>query len=347
MPYEDEPPLHEEGESDNLAPIDVIAASEFAQQLDYARTHPRSLAKWKRRALELATFDEVVAASCFYALPRRQKNADGKYENVIIKGPSARFAEIVVSTWGNCRAGARVAGEDASGEFVRGQGTFHDLETNFHCGFEITRRITSASGQKYSADMIQVTGNAAASIAYRNAALKGIPGALWKPIFEIAQRAAVGNIQSLKKKREEIISIFNKMGIPTDVIFLVAGIKGIDDIDGDILIFLRGLETAIRDSDTNVETILRDWSREQPQDASPGMNRGANRVAEAVERAKATVTKAGTGEGAPGPDGGTQAAATAPPAAEQKERPPQGSSTAKGDGSLFSGDGSEKGKQKK
>lgn len=280
-------PEEMEVESTSISPIDIIAASEFERALEYARKHPRKLSVWKRRALEFVTLDEFVAGKCFYALPRKEKNRDtGNYETKMIQGPSARFAEIIVSTWGNCKAGARVAGEDPSGEFIRAQGTFVDLETNFSCGFEVTRRITTSSGDKFKADMIQVTGNAAASIAYRNAALKGIPGALWNPIFEAAKRAAVGDIKSLKKKREEVLALFNKMGIPTETIFVVAAIKGIDDIDGDVLVFLKGLENAIRDNDTDVETILGQWSKTKPQDASPGIFRSRSAVQEAVDRAK-------------------------------------------------------------
>lgn len=328
-----------------LTPVDIIAASEFERQLDYARRHPRKLSIWKRRSLELVTFDEAVATKCFYALPRKERNKDtGKQETKIIQGPSARFAEIIVSSWGNCKAAARVAGEDAGGQHVRGQGTFIDLETNFSCGFEISRRITNKDGKKFSADMIQVTGNAAASIAYRNAALKGIPGALWNPIFEAAKRAAVGDIKSLKKKREEIIAIFNKMGIPTEVIYTAAAIKGIDDIDGEVLLFLKGLENAIRDADTDVETILTEWSKTRPQDASPGIFKGRTAVQEAVERAKAPASGAeqpSPATGAAPPQSGPAAApaqtgTTAAPSAEQqpveKEQPAPGPAQAPASG---------------
>lgn len=338
-----------------IAPVtDIIASSEFERQLDYARRYPRSLAAWKRRAWGMVTLDEKVAEKCFYALPRKERNKEtGKMETKMIQGPSARFAEIIVSTWGNCKAGARVAGEDSAGQHVRGQGSFIDLETNFSCGFEVTRRITTSDGRKYNADMIQVTGNAAASIAYRNASLKGIPGALWNPIFEAAKKAAVGDIKSLKTKRDEAIALFNKMGIPTEVLFAVAAIKGIDDIDGEVLLFMKGLQNAIKDADTDVETILNDWSKNRPQDSSPGMFKGKTAVQEAVDRAKASVqpspSEAAAGPGQPG--AATSTAQPAPAGQQPSEKEPAASGPAQApgpggnSGTLFGGAGHDKRKK--
>jgi hypothetical protein len=269
-----------------------MAASEINQAMARAEKRPRKLSEWKRRCQEMITLDESVATECFYALPRRERGADGNYETKIIKGPSARFAEIIVCNWGNCRAMARVAGEDTSGQFVRGQGTFHDLESNFHCGFEVTRRITNKSGNKFNADMIQVTGNAAASIAYRNAMLKGIPGALWKPLFILAQKTAVGDIKTLTSKREEIIKTFMQMGVPQETLFAVMGIKGKEDINGDKLIEMKGLQTAIQNGDADLEAILEEWSRGAGQDPNPGMFKNKDRVNEAVNRARAATATA-------------------------------------------------------
>src|SRR5947209_5665986 len=105
--------------------LDVIHMSEINQAMEYARLHPRSLATWKKKCLEMITLSEAVAGQCFYSLPRKEKNKDtGAYEQKNIVGPSARFAEIIASRWCNCRAGAKVLGEDETGEFVRAQGVF-------------------------------------------------------------------------------------------------------------------------------------------------------------------------------------------------------------------------------
>lgn len=264
---------------------DPQTASEIERMIAMAERRPRKLSVWKNRCLSMITLAPEIAEECFYALPRKERNkTTGKIENKIITGPSARFAEIIVANWGNCRAIARVAGEDQTGNFICGQGTFHDVEMNFFCGFEVQRRITTSSGKKYSADMIQVTGNAAASIAYRNAALKGIPGALWKPLLNAAKSTAVGNITTLTKKRDEIMTTFTKMGLTQEQIFQIFDIKGKDDIDGEKLIEMKGLENALKNGDANLDDVLAE-SMEQ----NPAMFKNRDKVQDAVSRAQAAA----------------------------------------------------------
>ena len=138
--------------------VSAISRSEIDQQIATARRYPRSIKRFRDEALQMVTLSESVAEQCIYALPR-----DGK----TIEGPSARFAEVVASAWGNCRAGARVIND--AGEFVTAQGVFHDLERNVAITYEVQRRITDKHGKRYKADMIGVTANAACSIALRNA----------------------------------------------------------------------------------------------------------------------------------------------------------------------------------
>lgn len=149
--------------------VALLNRSEIEQQIATARRFPRSIKRFRDESMQMVTLSESVAEQCIYALPR-----DGK----TIEGPSARFAEVIASAWGNCRAGARVV--DDKGEFVVSQGVFHDLERNVAITYEVQRRITNKKGQRFSADMIGVTANAACSIALRNAILKGVPKAFWK-----------------------------------------------------------------------------------------------------------------------------------------------------------------------
>src|SRR5688500_14733606 len=81
---------------------DALAAlnrSEIDMQISTAKKYPRSVTRFKRDVESLACLDEETAATMFYSLPRGGKN---------IIGPSVRFAEVVASSWGNIRSGARV-----------------------------------------------------------------------------------------------------------------------------------------------------------------------------------------------------------------------------------------------
>lgn len=224
------------------AALTLIAKAELDQQITTARAYPRSLKRFVNECLDMATLNENVAAGCIYALPR-----DGK----TIEGPSARLAEIVASAWGNCRAGARVV--DEGPEFITAQGVFHDLERNVAITYEVRRRITGRDGKRFKADMIGVTGNAACSIALRNAVFKGVPKAFWSDIYEAARRAAVGDIKTLANKRSDALAYVQKMGATPDMVVAALGVGGVEDIGLDELATLKGIITAIRDGETSIE----------------------------------------------------------------------------------------------
>lgn len=215
---------------------------ELDQQVATARAYPRSIKRFVQQCMEMATLTEAVAEECFYALPR-----DGK----VISGPSARLAEIVASAWGNCRAGARVVDEGA--EFITAQGVFQDIERNVHVTMEVRRRITGKMGKRFSADMIGVTGNAACSIALRNAVFRGVPKALWSEIYEAARKAAVGDVQTLADKRTKMFAHFMKLGATKDAILATLGVTGEEDIGLEEIATLKGVATAIKDGDTTIE----------------------------------------------------------------------------------------------
>lgn len=226
-------------ESGTLA---VLNSSEINQQIATARKFPRSVRRFLDEAKQLVTLSEETADECIYALPR-----DGK----TIEGPSARFAEIVAYSWGNARAGARVV--DDTGEFVTAQGVFHDLEKNVAITYEVKRRIVDRHGRRFKSDMIGVTANAACSIALRNAVLKGVPKALWSGLYETARQVVMGDAETLANRRASALAYLQKFGATEDMVLGLLGVAGVEDINLDHLVTLRGIATAIREGDTTVE----------------------------------------------------------------------------------------------
>ena len=83
--------------------LSLITKAEIDVQISTAKAFPRSLKQFQDRAMSMATFSEEIAASCSYALPRGGKS---------LEGPSVRLAEIIVSSFGNIRSGARVIAND-------------------------------------------------------------------------------------------------------------------------------------------------------------------------------------------------------------------------------------------
>lgn len=223
----------------------ALEAMERAQtdvQIATAKRYPRTLSMVKKAMMEFATLDEETAASCFYTLPRQGKN---------IQGPSARMAEIALSCFQNMRAGSRIIAND--GKTITAQGVCHDLQNNVSVSVEVKRRITDKNGKTYSEDMQVVTGNAACSIALRNAAFKVVPAALIKPIYEAAKRVAVGDAKTLSDRRIRCVEAFGKMGVSKEKLLARMEKKSVDDITLDDLEVLIGLHTAIKDGDTSID----------------------------------------------------------------------------------------------
>jgi hypothetical protein len=235
--------------------VSLLNKSEIDQQIATAHRFPRNLTRFRREALQMVTLNEAVAEQCIYALPR-----DGK----TIEGPSARFAEVVASAWGNCRAGARVV--DDRGEFVTAQGVFHDLERNVAITYEVQRRIVDKHGKRYKPDMIGVTANAACSIALRNAILKGVPKAFWDDMYGAARQVVMGDVKTLANRRADAIAAFQKFGVTPEQICAKLEVAGTQDIGLEHLVVLRGLLTAIKDGDTTPEDA---FGTVQQQPAKP------------------------------------------------------------------------------
>lgn len=226
-------------------PVPVVEAlnrAEIDVQIRTAKQYPRSIRRFKDEATAMATLDEETATGCFYALRRDKK---------VIEGPSIRLAEIVMSSWGNLRAGTRVI--DIDDKFVTAQAVCHDLETNVAISVECKRRITTKEGRRYGDDMIGVTANAALAIAIRNSVFKVVPMVYTRAIMRAARKVAVGDAKTLSARRHEMVDYFGKMGVALEHVLYVLDKQSIDDIGLDDLALLKGLATAIKDGDTTIE----------------------------------------------------------------------------------------------
>lgn len=222
--------------------VQVASASGIDIQIATARKYPRSITTFIRTATELATFTPETAAACLYALPRGGKP---------IEGPSVRLAEICAQAWGNLRIQARVVDHDA--RFVTARGEAWDVEKNVAIGFEVRRRITNSKGETYSDDMIVVTGNAAASIALRNAIFKIIPTPIWKPMYDKVRQVIAGNVETFAARRDEMLKMFAVMGVTEARLLAALELKGKADLTLDHMVVLAGLYTALKDGDTTLE----------------------------------------------------------------------------------------------
>lgn len=224
-----------------------LQKAEIDQLISTARAFPRSMKRVQTAIMTMATLDEESAEECMYALPRGGKP---------IKGPSIRFAEILKQSFGNCRAGARVVDVDRVEMFVEAEGVFHDLETNASTTARVRRRISDKNGRIFKDDMIIVTGNAACSIAMRNAILAGVPKPLWRKAYDSVQATITGDITTLSENREKALKALAAFGVKPEQIFASLGREGLEDINVEDIATLRGMYSALKNGEATVEEMF-------------------------------------------------------------------------------------------
>ena len=235
-----------DGAGRELPALMQISKAEVDVQIATAKRYPRNIAKFRQDCLAMATVDQETAAGCFYAIPRAGKT---------IEGPSIRLAEIVGSAWGNIRYGTRVV--ETEQRWVTAQGVAYDLEKNVWVTVEVRRRITDSGGRRYNDDMINVTAQAAMSIALRNAIFRVVPLVYVKEVYEEAKAVAVGKGLDLSTQRKNALVWFSRVGATEAELLKLLGRAAMADVDYDDIVALRGLRTAIHDGETTWQDVRR------------------------------------------------------------------------------------------
>lgn len=258
-----------------------IARSEIDIQIATAKQYPRDINRVLNTIATYATMDKETAEDCFYVL--RRKDANGN-DNVI-EGLSIRMAEIIAGAWGNLRVQTRIIGND--GRKITAQAICHDLETNFAVCKTVDRRITTKSGKTYSEDMQVVTGNAAASIAFRNAVLAVIPKAVTKRVINDVKKVALGHSIDLEQSRQNVIQYFAKLGVKQEQLFLYLGVNSVQEIDKQKIFELRATANAIKEGTTSVEECFVKPALEAKAQADAD-----KKTATAQEKAAAAIAQA-------------------------------------------------------
>ncbi len=254
--------------------LQAINRAEVDIQISTAKQYPRDLTKVLNKIATYAKMDKETAEDCFYILRRTDKDGNPS----LIEGLSIRMAEIIASAWGNLRIQTRIVGND--GKMITAQAICHDLESNVAVSKEVSRSITTRGGRTYSQDMQIVTGNAAGSIAFRNAVLAVIPKAITKKIINEVRAVAMGQTIDLEESRRRVIAYYTKAGVKTEQLLHYLGIGTIDEIDQRMIFELRALRNAIEEGTTTVKETFIDPEKE------------AQAAAEAVKNATTAQGKA-------------------------------------------------------
>ena len=239
-----------EAQDVQIVQVDAVERANVDSQVVTAKRYPRDIRRSIDNSVVMATMNQETAQSCSYALPRGGKP---------ITGPSVHLAKIIVSNWGNMRTEAKVV--QITDKQVISRGTCWDLETNVASAFEVRRSIIGKNGQRFSDDMITVTGNAANSIAYRNAVFAVIPKAITDRVYYAAQKFITGDLSDsdkLLKVRTGVLNNFkNNYGITEEEVVKMCGKQTVNQIGADEISMLMGTIQALKDGDTTVDELMK------------------------------------------------------------------------------------------
>ena len=248
-----------QGDAQSVIQMDAIEKANVDVQVSTAKQFPRNVTRAIQNSIVMATIDPETAQMMRYALPRGGKP---------ITGPSVHLAKLIVSNWGNVRAEAKVV--QITDSQVVSRGTCWDLENNVATAIEVRRNIKGKGGQRFSDDMITVVGNAANSIAFRNAVFSTIPKAVTDKVYRAAQECITGDLSDeakLLQKRTNCLKFFNdEYGITEEEVIKLCGKQTVNQIKADEIALMLGIYQSLKDGDTTVEEVMEPIRKEKKKD---------------------------------------------------------------------------------
>lgn len=255
-------PMQQETESFLEVNTQVVYQQDKAQidvQISTAKAYPRDVQRAVKNSLAIVSLDAETAESCTYALPRGGKK---------LSGPSVHLAKILAQNWGNLRIDAKVV--EISDKQVTSEAVCFDLENNIAIKTQVKRSIMTKSG-RMNDDMITVTGNAANSIALRNAVLSVIPRPVVDKVYKAAINTITGDLsteQQFMKKRDQVIkTFFDKYGITEAQLLEAIGKPNVATVTQDDLVVWIGIGSAIKNGETTVEAAFSKSEKKATQPA--------------------------------------------------------------------------------
>ncbi len=233
-----------------VMPLTAVEATERAtvdSQITTAKRYPRSMERFKKGAIGMATLDEETAESCLYRRPVGMKGGVQQFA----EGMSVRMAEIVAANYGNIRVQATLI--EQTPRFVRARGMAIDLENNFASSSEVVESTVDKQGNPFTERMRVVIAKKALAVARRDATFQVVPKALARPVEAAVRSLLMGDAPTLEKRRATVVAWINKLGIDPKRVYAALNIKGDGDLNIEKLEELTGLRTAIKDNEVTID----------------------------------------------------------------------------------------------
>ncbi len=205
----------------------------------------RNIDTFMEEATKLITYNEDIAASCVFSLPRKKKNEKGQYEQTYIKGKSARLSEIILNTYENLTVGSRII--EVTAKTVTVEGCAWDLQKRTKYTAEITENINGSHS-----DAAKLAIGSATSKAIRNAIFK-IVGPLADVLYKRAVDYAVGDQKTFPVKRAKVFERMKIQGVDPEKIFSFYGKKSIEEFTPELIEEIIGIGTAIKEGELKID----------------------------------------------------------------------------------------------
>lgn len=239
-------------ETVEVADVSVIYSQDKAAidvQIATAQAFPRSIKRCTDDAIAVVTLNKEIAATCTYSVPRGGRS---------ITGPSVHLAKILAQQWGNMRIDSKVVSIDQ--KHVTSESVCFDLQKNLAIKVSVKKSIIGKTG-RFNDDMITVTGNAANSVALRNAVFSVIPKGVVDMVYQAAKQTITGDVSDKSKliaKRKQVLDgLKETYGVTEKEALGAIGRASIDHITPDDLVILIGIGQAIKDNDTTIELAFK------------------------------------------------------------------------------------------
>lgn len=238
---------------------EVVKDAQFESQIDIAKRYPRDLTRVINNSIAIVTMDKETAETCNYSLPRGGKT---------LSGASVHLARIIVQQYGNLRVESRVSKIEQ--KQVHAEAVCFDLESNVAVKATTSKSIVGKTGNRFSEDMIIVTGKAAAAIAYRNAVFSVIPKAIVDKVYKSAMNKITGNITSeeqLIKRRTDALNFFkDEYAVDEKELLNYLGLNTINQIDQQQIVNIIGMFNSLKDGEQSVDEM---FGRKKKEDVKP------------------------------------------------------------------------------
>lgn len=249
----------------------VVIQMENDTQRSIAIQQPRDEEKVREGALKELELYPQFAAKAYYVIPYK----DGD-KTVNVEGPSIKAAMALGRRWGNAANGARIISENDTR--VQIEGVFLDYETNFRTVRPISVSKTAWS-KKFGKviplrdDRLNMTIQAGASKAVRNAILNALPVGLVEEYTAAAKRIAAKGVQKkgeavkpIAERVKAMFAAFAKIGIEDKHVKAYLAEHHELETDEAMLAHMIGIYNAIEDGQAKIEEVFPTMEKEAPKE---------------------------------------------------------------------------------